>query len=108
MVTPDKDSSIIDIIDEGRVRTLARLARLELPDEEIHKLTGDLAKILAHVQQLEELDLTGIEPTAHVSFDTPDLRADTPQTSFPVEIALREAPRVSMDGFAVPAFVDEG
>lgn len=105
MVSPEKDSSLID---ETRVRTLARLARLELPDDEIHKLTGDLGKILAHVQQLGELDVTGIEPTAHVSFDTPDLRADAPHASLPVDVALREAPRVSMDGFAVPAFVDEG
>lgn len=104
MVSP-KDSILID---ETRVRMLARLARLELPDDEIQKLTGDLCKILAHVQQLEELDLTDIEPTAHVSFDTPDLRADAPCASLPVDVALREAPRVSMDGFAVPAFVDEG
>jgi aspartyl-tRNA(Asn)/glutamyl-tRNA(Gln) amidotransferase subunit C len=96
------------LIDEQRVRALAKLARLDLPDEEIHQLTGDLGKILAHVKQLEELDVTGIEPTAHVSFDTPNLRADTPHTSLPVELSLREAPRVSMGGFAVPAFVDEG
>lgn len=105
MFSSDNDSPLID---EARVRKLARLARLELPDDEIHKLTEDLGKILAHVQQLEELDLTGVEPTAHVSFDTPDLRADAPHASLPVDMALREAPRVSMDGFAVPAFVDEG
>lgn len=105
MDTSDKDS---ELINESRVRTLARLARLELPDDEIRKLTGDLGKILAHVKQLEEVDLTGVEPTAHVSFDTPHLRSDTPQTSLPVDVALREAPRISMDGFAVPSFVDEG
>jgi aspartyl-tRNA(Asn)/glutamyl-tRNA(Gln) amidotransferase subunit C len=105
MGSPDMDSALID---ETRVRSLAQLARLDLPDEEILELTGDLEKILGHVKQLEELDVTGIEPTAHISFDTPHLRSDTPHTSLPVEEALREAPRVSMDGFAVPAFVDEG
>ena len=105
MVTPELDSTLID---ETRVRSLARLARLELPDDEIHTLTADLGKILGHVKQLEEVDVAGVEPTAHVSFDTPHLRSDTPHTSLPVEAALREAPRVSMDGFAVPAFVDEG
>lgn len=105
MAASEKDSPLIN---ETRVRSLVRLARLELPDTEIQTLTGDLEKILAHVQQLEELDVTGIEPTAHVSFDAPTLRPDTPHNSFPVEVALREAPRVSMDGFAVPAFVDEG
>ncbi|HRI68283.1 MAG TPA: Asp-tRNA(Asn)/Glu-tRNA(Gln) amidotransferase subunit GatC [Polyangium sp.] len=105
MASPPTDSSLLD---EQRVRSLAKLARLELPDEEIHKLTGDLEKILAHVKQLEELDLTGIEPTAYVSFDTPNLRSDSPHPSLPVDLALREAPHVSMDGFAVPAYVDEG
>ncbi|MBK9259317.1 MAG: Asp-tRNA(Asn)/Glu-tRNA(Gln) amidotransferase subunit GatC [Polyangiaceae bacterium] len=105
MVSPERDTNIID---ETRVRALARLARLELPDEEIHKLTGDLGKILAHVKQLEELDLTGVDPTAHVAFEEPHLRSDTPHPSLPVDLALREAPRVSMEGFAVPAFVDEG
>lgn len=105
MASPDPENSLMD---EHRVRSLAKLARLELPDDEIQKLTGDLGKILAHVKQLEELDVTGIEPTAHVSFDRPDLRPDEPHESFPVDLALRESPRISMDGFAVPAYVDEG
>jgi aspartyl-tRNA(Asn)/glutamyl-tRNA(Gln) amidotransferase subunit C len=105
MVSPDLDTGVID---ETRVRALARLARLDLPDEEIRTLAADLGKILAHVQLLEELDLTGIDPTAHVAFEEPVLRLDTPGPSLPVDLALREAPRVSMEGFAVPAFVDEG
>lgn len=105
MDSPPKDAALLD---ENRVRTLAKLARLELPDEEVQELTADLGKILGHVRQLEELDLTGIEPTAYVSFDTPALRPDEPHVSLPLDLALREAPRTSMDGFAVPAYVDEG
>jgi aspartyl-tRNA(Asn)/glutamyl-tRNA(Gln) amidotransferase subunit C len=105
MDSSDPDSRLLD---ENRVRTLAKLARLELPDAQIQGLTADLAKILAHVDQLAELDLTGIEPTAYVSFDLPALRPDEPHASLPVDLALREAPRTSMDGFAVPAYVDEG
>ncbi len=92
---------------EAEVRSLARLANLDLPDAEIHRLTGDLGRILAYVRQLEELDVTGIEPTAHVELEKTPLRADEPHASLPHEIALREAPRTSMDGFAVPGFVDE-
>jgi len=105
MVSPDLDTAIID---ESHVRALVRLARLDLPDEEIHRLTADLGKILAHVKQLEQLELAGVDPTAHISFDKPHPRTDTPHPSLPVDLALREAPRVSMDGFAAPAFVDEG
>ncbi len=105
MVSTDLDSTLID---ETRVRALARLARLDLQDEEIRQLAGDLCKILAHVKQLEELDLEGVDPTAHLGFEQPTLRADSPLPSLDVDVALREAPRVSMEGFAVPAFVDEG
>ncbi|MDC3961827.1 Asp-tRNA(Asn)/Glu-tRNA(Gln) amidotransferase subunit GatC [Polyangium jinanense] len=94
-------------IAEDEVRSLARLANLDLPDAEIRRLTGDLGRILAYVQQLEELDVTGIEPTAHVELGRAPLRADEPHESLPHEVALREAPRTSMDGFAVPGFVEE-
>lgn len=87
---------------------IARLAHLDLAPEELAALTRDLGNILGYVKQLEALDLTGVEPTAHVQIDRLALREDEPHESLPRDLALREAPRVSMDGFAVPAFVDEG
>lgn len=95
-------------IREDEVRAIARLANLELPDDELRRLTGDMANILAYVRQLEELDLTGVPPTAHLQIERVPLRPDTPHQSLPHELALREAPRVAQDGFSVPAFVDEG
>ena len=59
------------------------------------------------MRQLQELDLGGVAPTAHVQLAELPLRADEPEASLPREVALREAPRVAMEGFAVPAFVDE-
>ncbi len=49
-----------------------------------------------------------MEPTAHVQLERLTLRPDETESSLAREVALREAPRVAMDGFAVPAFVDEG
>jgi aspartyl-tRNA(Asn)/glutamyl-tRNA(Gln) amidotransferase subunit C len=88
--------------------TLARLAHLDFAPDEIERLTRDLERILGYVRQLEELDLRDVEPTAHVQLERLPLRADDPAPSLPRELALREAPRVAGDGFAVPAFVDEG
>ncbi|WP_437901335.1 Asp-tRNA(Asn)/Glu-tRNA(Gln) amidotransferase subunit GatC [Sorangium sp. So ce124] len=88
--------------------TIARLAHLDLSAEEIERLTGDLGNILSYVRQLEELDVSAVPPTAHVQIERLPLRADEEAPSLPREVALREAPRVEDDGFAVPAFVDEG
>jgi aspartyl-tRNA(Asn)/glutamyl-tRNA(Gln) amidotransferase subunit C len=89
-------------------RKIARLAHLDLAPAELEGLTRDLAGILGYVRQLEEVDVSGVEPTAHVQLERVALREDEPGVSLPRDLALREAPRVSMDGFAVPAFVDEG
>jgi aspartyl-tRNA(Asn)/glutamyl-tRNA(Gln) amidotransferase subunit C len=90
------------------VRRIARLAHLDLAADEVERLGRELGDILAYVRQLEEVDVSGVAPTAHVRIDRLPLRADEPEPSLPRELALREAPRVTSDGFAVPAFVDEG
>ena len=90
------------------VRRIARLAHLPVSDEEVARFTRELGEILAYVRQLEEVDVSSVPPTAHAAIERLALRPDEPEASLPREIALREAPRVAMDGFAVPAFVDEG
>src|SRR5512143_1711227 len=90
------------------VRRIARLSHLDLTVEEVERLTHELGGILAYVKQLEELDTSAVPPTAHVQIDRAPLRADDPESSLPRDLALREAPKVAADGFAVPAFVDEG
>jgi aspartyl-tRNA(Asn)/glutamyl-tRNA(Gln) amidotransferase subunit C len=95
-------------ITAGEVRRIAHLAHLDLTPEEVERLGRELGSILAYVQQLEEVDVSGVPPTSHVQLERLSLRADEPEPSLPRELALREAPRVTLDGFAVPAFVDEG
>ena len=95
-------------ITADEVRRIADLARLDVSPDEIDRLTRELGGILAYVGQLEELDIGDVPPTAHVELDRLALRPDDPEASLPRDLALREAPRVAMDGFAVPAFVDEG
>jgi aspartyl-tRNA(Asn)/glutamyl-tRNA(Gln) amidotransferase subunit C len=95
-------------IRRDEVVRIAELSHLALTDEELERMTRELGTILAYVQQLQELDLDDIEPTAHVQLERLPLREDAPRPSLPRELALREAPKVSSDGYAVPAFVDEG
>jgi|HubBroStandDraft_4_1064222.scaffolds.fasta_scaffold207212_2 aspartyl-tRNA(Asn)/glutamyl-tRNA(Gln) amidotransferase subunit C len=90
------------------VRAIARLAHLSLAPDEEARMTRELGAVLAYVRQLQELDVTGVPPTAHVQLERLPLREDEPSLSLPRDLALREAPRVAMDGFAVPAFADEG
>jgi aspartyl-tRNA(Asn)/glutamyl-tRNA(Gln) amidotransferase subunit C len=90
------------------IRRIAGLAYLDVPPEDMERLIRELGEILAYVKQLGELDLADVPPTAHVRVERLPLRADEPEQGLPREVALREAPRVAMEGFAVPAFVDEG
>jgi aspartyl-tRNA(Asn)/glutamyl-tRNA(Gln) amidotransferase subunit C len=87
------------------VREIATLARLELSDQEIERMTGDLDAILGYVEALKDLDTSAVEPMTHaVPFDCP-LRADEVGPSLPVEEALRNAPRREESFFQVPRIV---
>ena len=94
-------------IDEKTVRKVARLARIELTDEEIKTYGAQLASILGYVEQLNRLDLDGVEPLAHAGdFDTP-LRDDAPAPSLPREAALQNAPSSDPASFIVPRVIEE-
>src|ERR671927_1241500 len=54
------------MIDRDQVLHVARLARLELTDDEVERMAGELAKILDHIDKISELDLEGVPPTSHV------------------------------------------
>lgn len=95
-------------IHADEVRKLAALAHLELSESEVESMTGELARVLAYVRTLEEVDVSSVPPTAQVQLERQGLRADEPRASLPHELAMREAPKVSQDGFAVPTFVEEG
>ena len=81
---------------------VARLARLELSEEELERLGGQLAAILEAVGKVSELDLAAVEPTSHPLDLVNVLAEDEPRPSLPVEEALAGAPRREGDFFAVP------
>jgi len=95
-------------IDRSEVLRIAELAQLELSDEELERMTPELDSILGYVRQLEQLDLREVHPTSHVQLDRMPMRSDEVVASLPRDQVLEQAPRASAEGFAVPAFVDEG
>jgi aspartyl-tRNA(Asn)/glutamyl-tRNA(Gln) amidotransferase subunit C len=91
------------VIDRDQVLHVARLARLELTDEEVERMATELSSILDHVERISELDLDGVEPTAHVVALENVLRADEPEPSLPRERALEPAPDPADGAFRVPS-----
>ena len=85
---------------------LARLAQLELGDDEAERMTAELGRILGYVELMAEVDLAGIEPFVHAPLARLECRPDEPEPSLPLEEVLAGAPCASEQGFEVPIFVD--
>ncbi len=90
------------------VRRIAALARLRLSPEEERTLAEQLSAILAHVAQLEELDVSGVEPMTHAlaAGDAPALRADEVKDSLWPGDALANAPAREGTFFKVPRIIE--
>ena len=82
---------------------VARLARLELTEEEVARMSEELSAVLGHIEKIGELDLDGVRPTTHVVEVSNALRPDVVVPSLPHEVALANAPAVADGGFRVPS-----
>lgn len=91
------------MIDRDQVLHVARLARLDLDEEEVERMAGELSGILDHVDKISELDLDGVEPTSHVIELVNVLRADEARPSWPKEEILEPAPDPAEGAFRVPS-----
>ena len=88
---------------------MADLANLRLSEEEVHRMRTDLGQILTHIEQLNELDTSQIEPMAQVLFDEDEiapLREDVPHDSLSNEEALRNAPDTGSGYYKVPLVIE--
>ena len=89
------------------VEHVAKLARLELSESEKDEFTRELNEILDFVTKLNELDTTGIEPTAHAIPVTNVFRPDAVTPSLDPEVTLSNAPDRIGDFFKVPKSIEE-
>ena len=82
------------MLSRDQVLHVARLARLELTEEEIERYRRELSKVLDWIEKIGELgDLADVEPTSHVVAVENVLRADEPRPSLPREVALAQRAR---------------
>ena len=96
-------------LSEKEVRYVADLANLRLSDEEVARMSHDLGQILTHIEQLNELDTSEIEPMAQVLFDadeTATLREDIPYTPLSNADALANAAISGAGYFKVPRVIE--
>ena len=89
-------------ISRDQVLHVARLARLDLSDEEVERLTAELGAILDAVSKVSELDLADVPPTSHPLALVNALAEDVPRDSLPLEAVFANAPAREGDLFRVP------
>jgi len=85
---------------------LARLARLEISAEEAELFGGQLERILDHVEQMNKLDISGIEPTAHAITVFDVIREDKVGESLSKTVILENAPHHANGLFVVPKVLE--
>jgi aspartyl-tRNA(Asn)/glutamyl-tRNA(Gln) amidotransferase subunit C len=88
------------------VKYVAHLARLSLSPDEEQKLGAQLGNILGYIEKLKEVDVSGVEPTAHAFPLVNVTRADEVRPSMSNEEALRNAPAQANGLFIVPKIVE--
>ncbi len=84
------------------VEHIAKLARLELTDEQKELYRDQLSKILDYIAKLNELDTKDVPPTFSGGLDRMPLRADEVQPSLSTDALLKNAPQLEDDQFKIP------
>ena len=94
-------------IDRAAVDHVARLARLDLTEEERERMRVELSNILEHADRIQALDLDGVEPTSHALPLRNVMRPDEVRPSLSPEDALANAPKEEDARFLVPRIVED-
>lgn len=88
------------------VEKVAGLARLKLTEDEISEMTEKLSQVISYVAVLDEIDVSNVEPMAHVADVTNVLREDAVRDSLTREAALANAPKTDGKYFLVPQILE--
>jgi len=93
-------------LDKAAVAHIATLARIRLAEAELEPLAGELSHILDWVEQLNEIDTTGVAPTASAAVARLPMREDEVSDGGRRDDILGNAPRAARGFFAVPKVVE--
>ena len=95
-------------IDKQQVQNVAKLARLELTENELDQFTGQLSAILQYVEKMNELQTGDVEPLAHCLPINNVFREDHVRESLGTDRTLANAPVRDGEFFKVPKILDDG
>jgi aspartyl-tRNA(Asn)/glutamyl-tRNA(Gln) amidotransferase subunit C len=93
-------------VDAKTVKRVAHLARIALAEEDVAKMQGELNAILGFVEQLDEVDVAGVEPMTSVTPMVMKKRADVITEGGIAADIVRNAPAAEDDYFMVPKVVE--
>lgn len=93
-------------VDAATVRRIAHLSRIAIGDEDVERMRGELNAILAFVEQLSEVDVTGVEPMISVTPMRLRMRADAVTDGGDAGRVTANAPRTEDGFFLVPKVVE--
>ncbi|CAN5506974.1 Asp-tRNA(Asn)/Glu-tRNA(Gln) amidotransferase subunit GatC [soil metagenome] len=93
-------------VDRNTVRRIARLARIEVKDEDVPRLEGELNSILHWIEQLNEVDVTGVEPLTSIVAMKMKMRPDVVTDGHYAAAIVRKAAAADESFFVVPKVVE--
>jgi aspartyl-tRNA(Asn)/glutamyl-tRNA(Gln) amidotransferase subunit C len=93
-------------VDTATVKRVARLARIAVSDEDAERMTGELNAILGFVEQLDEVDVSGVEPMTSVIPMEMKKRADAVTDGGKANDIVANAPATEENFFLVPKVVE--
>lgn len=94
-------------IDDALIEDLAKLSKLRFDALEREEIKDDLSKMLAFVEQLNDVDTEGVEPLIYLTEGAQEAREDIVDDSYTQEQALKNAPQKDSDYFKVPKFLSK-
>jgi aspartyl-tRNA(Asn)/glutamyl-tRNA(Gln) amidotransferase subunit C len=93
-------------VDKDTVKKIARLARLDVPEERQEQIAGELQAILSWIEELSKVDTANVEPLASVTGHSLPLRVDKVTDGNKVDDILANAPEQASGFFIVPKVVE--
>lgn len=93
-------------LDDATVRRIAKLARIRVEDADVARLRGELNGILGWIEQLQEVDVQGVQPLTGAAQMALRLREDAVTDGGNAEAVLSNAPDRAGDFYAVPKVVE--
>lgn len=93
-------------LDKATVARIASLARIKVTEEEQTRLAGELSQILTWIEQLDEVETSGVEPMASVAHMKMPMREDVVSDGNIRDKLLANAPQQARGFFAVPKVVE--